>query len=188
MKYNTEMVDHLIMNRRTIKKFKAIEVNINEIIDLLEIAKWSPNFRLTEPWRFLIFTGEGKEKFVDAYKSSQILENGDIPQKVQKRAEHFSSIPMHIVVLMAEDERQKEWEEDYGAVCSLIQNFQILAWSRGIGMVWRTNEWIDNPIFKNKLSIKSNEKIVATLMVGYPETIPKPKPRTSIKEKIKIIR
>ncbi|MGO4887353.1 nitroreductase family protein [Anaerobacillus sp. MEB173] len=36
------------------------------ILELLNDAIWAPNHGLREPWRFVVFQGEGKKKFADA--------------------------------------------------------------------------------------------------------------------------
>ena len=63
-------IDQLMMERRSIKKFKPDAVDVEEIIDLLNIAKWAPNHKVNEPWRFQLYTGAGKEKFVQAFLDS----------------------------------------------------------------------------------------------------------------------
>lgn len=40
----------------------------------------------------------------------------------------------------------------------MIQNFQLAAWARGIGMIWRTNDWIYDPIFREAIGVESGEK------------------------------
>nr|WP_269801509.1 nitroreductase family protein [Planococcus sp. MB-3u-03] len=74
-------IDQLIMERRSIKKFKPDAVDVEEIIDLLNIAKWAPNHKVNEPWRFQLYAGAGKEKFVQAFLDSMKTPDGDIPQK-----------------------------------------------------------------------------------------------------------
>lgn len=180
-------IDEIIKDRRSIKKFKQDPVSIDEIVELLEVAKWAPNHKMTEPWRLLLFAEEGKEKFIDAFCQSQKAKDGSIPEKAKNKSAYFRSIPLHLVVVMPEDPRQKTWDEDYGAVSAMIQNFQLAAWERGIGMIWRTNDWIYNPIFREAIGVKPGEKVVATLMIGYADHIPEATPRTSIKEKLEII-
>ncbi|MDQ0271857.1 nitroreductase family protein [Cytobacillus purgationiresistens] len=187
MGFDSNSIDELIKSRRSIKKFKPDPVSVDEIVELLEVAKWAPNHKLTEPWRFLLYSGDGKEKFIQAYSQSQALKDGSIPDKAEKKSEYFRSIPLHLVVVMPEDPRQKTWDEDYGAVSALIQNFQLAAWARGIGMIWRTNDWIYNPVFRDAIGVKPGEKVIATLMIGYAEHVPEAKSRTSIMDKLKII-
>lgn len=180
-------VEKAIIGRRTIKAFKPDPVDVEEIIELLNVAKWAPNHKLTEPWRFQLYTGEGKTTFIQSYIDSQPKVDGEIHDKVKKKANYFNDIPLHLVVIMPEDPRQRRWDEDYGAVSTMIQNFQLAAWERGIGMIWRSNDWIYDPIFREGIGVKPGEKVVATLMIGYPKHIPAPQDRTDIRAKLMII-
>lgn len=180
-------IEENIISRRTIKKFKADPVDPQEIIELLNVAKWAPNHKITEPWRFQLYVGEGKEKFAQAFIDSQPTEGGEPSEKTLRKAQYYKDIPLQLVVIMPEDPRQRTWDEDYGAVSAFIQNFQLAAWARGIGMVWRTNEWVYSPVFREGIGVKPGEKIVATLMIGYPQHVPKAKPRTDIQEFLTVI-
>ncbi|MEK4712576.1 nitroreductase family protein [Sporosarcina sp. FSL K6-5500] len=181
------VVEQNIIDRRTIKSFKKDPISAEVIIELLNVAKWAPNHKLTEPWRFQLYVDEGKEQFVQAYIDSQPKVDGEVPEKVNRKAQYFRDIPAHLVVVMPEDPRQRRWDEDYGAVSSLIQNFQLAAWEREIGMIWRTNDWVYDPAFREAIDVLPGEKVVATLMIGYPKHIPEAQPRTDIRELITII-
>ncbi|MFS0787829.1 nitroreductase [Shouchella sp. 1P09AA] len=187
MTNQAHIIDTIIKERRSIKKFKSDALSTEDIIELLEVAKWAPNHKLTEPWRFLLFADEGKETFIQAYLKSQMGADQSVPEKAQKKATYFRQIPIHLVVVMPEHPRQKTWDEDYGAVSAMIQNFQLAAWARGIGMIWRTNDWIYDPVFREAIGVKDGEKIIGTLMIGYADFIPEAKERTSIKDKLTIV-
>jgi len=180
-------VEQNILDRRTIKSFKNNPISTEVIIELLNVAKWAPNHKLTEPWRFQLYVDEGKEKFVQAYIDSQTKVDGEVPEKVNRKAQYFRDIPVHLVVIMPEDPRQRRWDEDYGAVSSLIQNFQLAAWESGIGMIWRTNDWVYDPVFREGIDVQPGEKVVATLMIGYPKHTPEAQPRTDIRKLVTII-
>ena len=184
----TNPIDQTIMNRRSITNFKLDPVDIDEIIELLNIAKWAPNHHVNEPWRFLLFAEAGKEKFVQAFLDCASKVNGAPSPAALNKAEYFRDIPLHLVAVISEDPRQKQRDEDFGAVSSLLQNFQLAAWERGIGMIWRSNDWIYNPAFREALGVKPGEKIVATMMIGYPQTVPQKRDRTDIREKLTIIK
>ncbi len=185
--FNSTWIDELIKGRRSIKAFKPSPIAPEEIVELLNVAKWAPNHHLTEPWRFLLFAEKGKDTFVQAFLDSQSNKYGEVTEAVKRKAEYFRQIPLHLVVVMAEDPRQKVWDEDHCAVSALIQNFQLAAWARGIGMIWRSNDWIYHPTFREALGVKPGEKVVATLMIGYPEHTPAPRPRTDMNELVEII-
>ena len=180
-------VEKAIIERRSIKAFKQDAVDVEEIIELLNVAKWAPNHKLTEPWRFQLYAGDGKDTFVQAYVDSQPKVDGEVAPKVQRKAEYFRNIPLHLVVIMPEDPRQRRWDEDYGSVSTFIQNFQLAAWERGIGMIWRSNDWVYDPVFREGIGVKPGEKVVATLMIGYPKHVPAPQERTDIRESLTII-
>lgn len=187
MNEKTLLIDEIIKGRRSIKKFKHDAIEIDELIEILEVAKWAPNHKMTEPWRFLLYANEGKDSFINAYLKTQMGSDGTVPAKAEKKAAYFKQIPLHLIVVMPEDPRQKTWDEDYGAVSAMIQNIQLAAWARGIGMIWRTNDWIYNPVFREALGVEPGEKIVATLMIGYADFIPEAKGRTSIVDKLTVI-
>lgn len=180
-------IDHTIVARRSIKKFKTDPIAVEEIIELLNIAKWAPNHKVNEPWRFKLYAGAGKEKFVQAFLDSMKTADGEIPQKALNKAQYFRDIPLHLVAIMPVDPRQRRFDEDYGALSSVLQNFQLAAWERGIGMIWRSNDWIYDPVFREAIGVGPGEKIVATMMMGYPAHIPEKQPRTDIREKLEII-
>jgi nitroreductase len=94
-------VEQNIISRRTIKSFKKDSVSSEVIIELLEVAKWAPNHKLTEPWRFRLYIDGGKEEFVQAYIASQPLVDGEVSERVKKKAQYFnrlgrSLLPQHL--------------------------------------------------------------------------------------------
>src|SRR5690606_3843677 len=63
----TEALLNLIKNRRSIFPVSYIDKPIAKelILELLECAQQAPNHKLTEPWRFIIFRGDGLAKLAD---------------------------------------------------------------------------------------------------------------------------
>ena len=70
--FNIEEVNKIIRNRRSqfVAQFKENDpVDDGVIKELLENANWAPTHKLTEPWRFVVFSGEGLKKLAD-YQSN----------------------------------------------------------------------------------------------------------------------
>ncbi|MBS5885017.1 MAG: nitroreductase family protein [Clostridium sp.] len=88
---------------------------------------------------------------------------------------------------MPEDSNEVLKEEDYAANCALIQNFQLAAWERGLGVFWKGDAYLSSQEFREEIGVKKDEKVVAILHVGYPDIISKAHPRTPIAEKVTII-
>lgn len=124
--------------------------------------------------------GEGREVLKEAIQSISKPESG--PGAHLHKHKKCGLVPCQIVVVMEDRNQVKEYEEDYAATCALIQNFQLAAWEVGLGAPFiRANE------FKEKIGVKANEKVVALLNVGYPETVPQTAGRQSIEHKLTII-
>lgn len=188
-------ITEAIKERRTVRKFKSDHIPIETLKEILSLSTWAPNHGLREPWRFILYYADGRKKFIDAqvgaYEKSPyaslMKDENEREMLKKKNIEYLMGIPAHLVVLMPEDPRQKQWEEDFAAVGALIQNIQLAAWEKGIGVVWKTNSYIYEPSFYEAIGAKPGEKVVAVLHLGIPETIPEPHPRTALEEKLIVV-
>src|SRR5919112_4772451 len=59
-----------IKTRRSVKEYNQTEIPREWIEELLDAAHWAPNHKLTHPWRFHVFTGEGRERLVSARQAA----------------------------------------------------------------------------------------------------------------------
>ena len=159
--YGLNIID-LIKTRRTIKKFKPIEIDQNSILSWLEAASFAPNHRMTEPWEIYFIGEETREKL--------------------NHKTNFGNAPVVMMILSKHGVASIETEENARATACLIQNFNLAAWSDGVGTFWSSI----GITAKNRaiLGVSDNYDIIGVIGVGYPEIIPEPKPRTPIKNKI----
>ncbi|MDQ8737684.1 nitroreductase [Paenibacillus sp. LHD-38] len=160
----------LIKERRTIRLFKDEPVEREKIIELLNVAVWAPNHGNRQPWRFMLFMGDGRTAFAEAMVQTYSADDREKYGKL--KYEYLANVPAHLVIVQLEDSRFKEREEDYAAVCCLIQNFQLAAWEQGLGVVWKTNNYNNNPKFRATFGVMPGEKIVGVLHVGYAKAVP----------------
>lgn len=168
-----------IVERRSIKQFKPDPVSEELLCELLNVSVWAPNHGLREPWRFILFVDEGKRTLGEAIAANAVK---------SRSPETYMNIPAHLLVVVQEDPRQREREEDYAAACALIQNFQLAAWERGLGVIWKTEPFTFVPGFLKSVGVKPGEKLVGLLHIGYPEAIPEARPRTRAEEKLTVVR
>lgn len=174
-----QTVSAAIMERRTIKQFKTDAVSEELILQLLNVAVWAPTHGMREPWRFIMFVGDGKHRLVEAITESAIK---------TKDPERLFNVPAYIAVLMHEDCRQREWEEDMLAAATLVQNFQLAAWEQGLGVKWLTEPYTFQPKFRARIGVQPGEKLIGLLQIGYPLDVPQARGRTKAEEKLTIIR
>lgn len=180
-----------IRSRRSIRSFNAQPVSTDLIVELINDAVWAPNHGMREPWRFILAErAEAKEHvaslMLESVQNMKLMKL--MPGKLQQALKNkISRMPAHLIVVMKNEKDPHKQEEDYAAVSCVIQNFQLLAWEQGLGMIWSTMEYIHSPIFCEGLSVKSDERIVGVLHMGYFDKTPKPKPRTSAEQKLTLL-
>lgn len=179
-------VAQVVKGRRTIREFKSDPVSLDLVKELLQLAAFAPTHGMREPWRVILFTDKGVHSFAKAIiEGTYSSEERD--KKGSKMYDYYTKIPMHLVVVMEQDPRQKKWEEDFSATSAFIQNFQLLAWEKEIGVVWKTNQYNFDPKFHQAIGVFPGEKVIGTLHVGYFDEIPRTKQRTNMEEKLTII-
>lgn len=179
MENNRSTLAQTIRERRSIKAgYTDKEVTQETVLALLDDAVWAPNHGLREPWRFIFVSSSEKDGFVDK------LVKTFPPEMQENRRNYFSQPAAFLIVVMEEDPRQKQWEENFGAVSSLIQNFQLLAWEKKLGVVWKTNPHIYDPKVRNLLGVQAGEKIAGFLHMGFFEKVPPMRQRTSAENKL----
>jgi nitroreductase len=135
------------------KDFLDRPVSQELILELLNHAVWAPNDGLREPWRFI---------FADN-------RNMKLMHGLQERA------PAYLLVLVKEEADHHKREEDFAAVCCLIQNFRLLAHEQGLGVRSTLHDWMYDRSRAETFGVLDNERIAAVLELGYGAEQPKGK-------------
>lgn len=177
IKERTELAT-IIRERRAVKKgYNDKEVTEDVVKELLNDAIWAPTHGMRQPWRFVFVSNDQKADFAKKVAATY-------PENLQENRENFLNEPnAYLVVIMQEPEKQKQWDENFGATAAMIQNFWLLAWEKKLGVVWRTNPHVYHPEVKEILNVADDEKIVGFVHLGYFDEIPEKKERISVDEK-----
>src|SRR5699024_651450 len=168
----------IIRDRRAVKKkYNDKPVEAETVLDILEDAKYAPTHKLRQPWRFVFVDGARKEAFAKRVAATYPPERQANREKVLLEPSAF------LIVIMDAPEEQKQWDENFGATACMIQNFWLLAWEQGLGAGWKTNSHIYNPEVRDLLGVRSDEKIVGFIHLGYFDNKPPTKNRIPAAEK-----
>src|SRR5699024_9986199 len=175
-------ISEIIRERRAVKKGytdKIVEEQTER--ELLEDAIWAPTHGNRQPWRFIFVSNEQLPNF--AKKVSKTY-----PEERQQNREEYLNEPNAIlVVVMEEPEAQKQWDENYGATASMIQNFWLLAWEQDLGVVWKTNPHIYEQEVKDILNVKEDKNNVDSIHLGYFDKQPTRQPRVAVEDKFSTV-
>jgi nitroreductase len=145
-----------------------------ELIEvLLENARWAPTHKLTQPWRFKVFYGEGLEKLgkwhADTYKA--ITPEVDFKEmKYRKLLERPSKASAVIAIIMKRDEKNAVPEvEEIAAVSAAVQNMYITASAYGLATYWGSGGLTYTSEMKKFLGIGEEDRCMGLFFVGYPD-------------------
>jgi nitroreductase len=97
------------------------------VLELLDTAVWVPNYHMTQPWRFIISHGEGKQRMAEAVRQMKESREPDSSKRQavgQKFCDKIMAIPMIITVVMEENTNLIVREEDYGSTSCVILELQ----------------------------------------------------------------
>jgi len=145
-----------IHERRSIKNFTTRSVAREEIEQLLEGVVQAPNHRMTEPWRFYILGPIARRAYGAALggrKAKRVEDPEAAEAVILKVADTHAALPCMIAISLVLDDNPEIREEDYAAVFMGLQNLS--------------------------LAVSDGERIVATLHLGEPASMPEQKSRKS---------
>lgn len=163
-----------VRTRRAVKEYLETPIPKEWIQELLDAAHWAPNHYLTHPWRFHVFTGQGRERLVPA---RQAAVRWEAEQKGEQAAEEFLefarkkcfSAPVVIIISCIGNENPITDRENYAACWCAIQNLCLAATARGLGSYPSTGTWINENFVGPVLTLQENERPVSCVFVGYSE-------------------
>ncbi|MGZ9815356.1 nitroreductase family protein [Peribacillus simplex] len=175
-----------IKTRRSIGIVKQDPVPKEMIEQIIEAGTYAPNHHRTEPWRFFVLTGEGRNKLGQVFEEITRIENADdTSESLISKLERQKKNPLRAPVIIAvgiepSDKNNVLVAEEYAAVNSAIQNMLLAAHSLGLGAVWRTGKITYHDKVREFFNLSSKGEVLAFIYLGYPDMEPKPAKKTPI--------
>jgi nitroreductase len=171
MNNNFSILSDIIKNRRSIKPamFNGNKIPDEQIEQLLELADWAPTHTFSEPWRFVVYSGEKvndfsrqhallyqqftpAEKFMQG-KFDSIIANG-------KKSSHL------IVCIMRRSNEKIPVMEEMAAVSCAVQNILLGAQALDIATLWSTGGMVLHTAMKNHFQLNEQDHILGILFLG----------------------
>ena len=167
-----------IEERRSIRKYKNIQVEEEKIREILESGRIAPSGSNTQPWHFIVIKSEEMRK-----KVSYVCHD----QKWMLQAPVFIACVADIRCRIKEGDisiNEKNSENEVKLIIRdtslAIENMMLQASEAGLGtccVAWFTENEI-RPV----LNIPDDKYVVAVITVGYSDEQPKMRPRKSLEE------
>lgn len=162
-------INQVIRARKSVYPRQFIDKPIaREIIEeLLENANHAPTHKLTEPWRFKVFTGEARislgEFLAEKYKETVTDFSETKFEKVKSNPPKAGAV-LAIVLHRDPEERVPEWEEIAAVACA-VQNIWIACKQYGLGGYWSTPTLMN--YLGDHVALADNERCIGFFYLGH---------------------
>jgi nitroreductase len=171
-----ETLAAILRGRRSIDLFEAGQVSGDELRRAIELARWAPNHRLTEPWRFYLIGPKTMRAIIELAAELDTAAKGE--RVGEARRARWGAIPGFFALTSLRDDDELTDRENYAACCCAAQNLMLYLWSCGIGVKWTTGAVTREPRFRELVGIDSSrETLVGLFFYGRPKVVPQQKRR-----------
>jgi nitroreductase len=182
-------LNELIRSRRSIfpQFYTGEKVSDEIIMQMLENATWAPTHKMTQPWRFIVFSGGGLKKLAEAqaevYKKVT-SGNGSFREDKHQSLLTKPLLSSHIIVVcMKRDEKKSIPEiEEAGAVFCAVENMYLTATGYGVGCYLSTGGITYFEEAKEVFELGPDDRLIGFLHVGVPKQTVTPGKRIPVSE------
>lgn len=158
----------LVRSRRTsmiVDRERPVPVEI--VAELCGLATWAPNHKKTWPWRFALFTGDGRARLGETMAAEMTrLGFGDEPKRDKTRTKYLRT-PATLVVGCAPHENPMLHDENRDAVAAGIQNLLLAATTLGLASFWSTPALTQPPAVLELCGFDPDDRIVGVIYLGW---------------------
>lgn len=191
---NFKEIAECIQDRRSIKpmQMNGQQIPDEQIQQLLELADWAPTHAFTEPWRFVVYSGEALQKFAqdqaELYKTNAAPENFK-EATYEKLRSNCETVSHAIVVYMKRGTNPNipALEEICATSCA-VQNILLGASALGIAALWSTGGVTLWPALKNFFELGPEDQIIGQLFLGYSDDTKAGTRKVPLSEKVKWVK
>ncbi|GAA5533187.1 nitroreductase [Deinococcus aluminii] len=164
-----------VRERRTVDltRLKPDPIPHAVLLTLLEAANWAPTHGRTEPWRFVVFTGEGRMRLAEVLAGSLVRLKGEEqpdPEvlRTQQARQRLAPVWIAVAAEPAEQPRMPLHEEQWAVACA-VQTLMLAARSLGIASKWITNAPSLHPHTREALGFGERASMMGLVYLGYPQ-------------------
>lgn len=179
-----DIINAIIKNRRSVypNQFDTSRPISDEVIwQILENANYAPTHKKTEPWRFVVFTGEGLKKLAE-FQASLYKQKNEGERFSESTYQKLLTNPLkasHVIAISMKRHPQVPDIEEIEAVACAVQNIYLTATAYGIGGYWGSGGITYYPEAKSFFGLDEDDKLLGFFYLGHiakpsPERVPNP--------------
>ena len=166
-------VETAIRSRRTHKQFGPEPLEEAAVRELLDLARFAPNHKLTQPWRFRLLGAETRRRLNDAVGEKEAMKLGRAPTLILATAA-LSGDPVTDA-------------EDLHATACAVYAVLLAATARGLASYWRTPASLGEEPARAVLGLVRTERVVSLIHLGPKVSQPPEKERRPLDDVLRVL-
>jgi nitroreductase len=191
----------LIQARRSIRRFSDRAVSREDIVCLLEAARWAPSNHNRQPWKFIVIEDKQQIKQLAETVGQDLSEKlKSLPEAAAAYASEFmhyatffSNAPVLLVVLhkqpvsvsaplLAGLKNPDLVSGEPLSVAMAVQNLLLAAHSLGLGTCVLTGPLLVQDVLAGALDLSAGHDLTCLVALGHPAELPAPPRRKTIEQ------
>lgn len=151
---------------------------------IYQAALRAPDHAGLKPWKFIEFTGEGRQQLGEVFVKAELARNPGADLEATKRlAASPLRAPMVIAVAAKIQEHPKvpASEQLLSAGCA-AHGLLLAAEAEGYAAMWRSGSLCFDPLVKQELGLKLTDELVGFIYLGKPLGRRKPLPEYEVND------
>ena len=193
-RYDVAQFNSILQNRRSVYpyQFEKGKIIADEVIwQILENANRAPTHKLTEPWRFIVFTGDGLQHFANLQTEIYTKYAGEtFKEKKLKNLLEYPLMSSHVIAIGMKRTKGiniPESEEIIATACA-IENIYLSVTAYGLGGYLSTGGITYLEEAKPYFDLETEDKLIGFFYMGYPAILTNPlSMRKPVRQKVKWI-
>ncbi len=192
-----------IYERRSIRKFKDLEVSDDLIRKIVKAAAEAPSAKNRQPWKYIVFKGNSREEMLGVMDMGldMALAEPSLPEQgkagvmdAKNTLRIMRGAPVIILVLNTNGTspfgKPLDIFSHITEICdsmscgASIENLLLAATGEGLGSLWIANTFYAHEPLRAYL--KTDKQLIAAVALGYPDEDPVKRPRKDFEEIIEI--
>ena len=140
-----------------------------QIDAILRAATTAPDHGRIRPWRFVVVSGEARERFADALEDGGLARDPEIPEGVRAklRSKAFVAPTLIAVIAAPRPHKVERWEQVASAACTGYAML-LAAHALGLGAMWKSVPFRTGPTLREMLALGDDGELLGWVLVGTP--------------------
>ena len=182
-------LQEIVINRRSTKPaaFNGKKIEDQHIRQLLELANWAPSHGLTEPWRFVVYSGDAVRQFCHQHAEQyrQITPPDKFAEAKYEKQAHNGDLASHLILVYMKRGSNPNIPalEELCATAAAANNILLGAEALGIAVLWSTGGTVLQPVMKEYLGLGPDDALLGLLYLGYTDEPRRPGKRVPVTDK-----